>query len=243
MLPKCLQPLTLVTRRYMKWSKAVVQSGPFKGMKYIDRAYCSSLTPKIAGTYEQELHPYLPLLLEPKPDVFIDIGAAEGYYAVGAALFGWSQEIIAYETNPDALAGVRELMSLNGVGTDRIRLNGICTPESLGKALEGRVNPAVIMDVEGFEAFLLDPLRVPGLSKCRILLEYHDFVLPGLSDEIIRRMSPTHEITRIDQAPRAGDLVCDDPVVRASPAFVRRHLLTERRPPVNHGWMWLSPHR
>jgi hypothetical protein len=242
LMPRSLRPVELATARYLKWSRGIVQAGPFRGLRYVDHAHCSALAPKIAGTYEQELHPYLPRLLADQPDAFIDIGAAEGYYAVGAAVSNWSPRIIAFEAEPEARQSLHELMRLNNVDPIRIDLRGICTPDELNTLLAEYKRPAVIMDVDGFEALLLDPLRVPSLSRCRLLVEYHDFILRGLSDEISRRMSATHAITAIEQTGRrAEDLVCPDPIVRLFPGSIRRRVLSELRPYSHHGWFWLTP--
>lgn len=241
LLPTALQPVPWAAARYVRQSGYVIQGGPFRGLRYVRRAHCSALPPKIAGTYEQELHAYLPRLFAGRPDVFVDVGAAEGYYAVGVAVAGWSDRVIAFEAEPDALAACRELMAANHVDAARLDLRGACTPEALQSVLAA-ARPALMIDVEGFEAFLLDPLRVPDLARCPILLEYHDFVLPGLSDEIRRRFAPTHDITPIGQAPRrADDLVTADPLLRALPADIRRRVLSEQRPFSRHGWFWMQP--
>ena len=62
------------------------QSGPFAGMSCISEAICSSLVPKLLGSYESELHQVLNQILETDYQNVIDIGCAEGYYAVGLAL-------------------------------------------------------------------------------------------------------------------------------------------------------------
>lgn len=242
LLPRALRPIEVATARYIRWSGGVVQSGPFRGMRYIERAHCSQLAPKLAGTYEQELRPFLEQLVSDRPDVFIDIGAAEGYYAIGAALANWSPRIVAFESDGDARRGLTELMARNRIDPTHIELRGICTPSELNALLAEHARPAVIMDVEGFEALLLDPLRVPHLARARLLVEHHDFVLRGLREEICRRMSATHSITVIEQAPRrAEDLVCPKSVLRFFPAAVRRRVLSEQRPFSHHGWLWLTP--
>lgn len=242
LLPRALRPVELTAARYLRWSRHVVQAGPFRGLRYINRAHCSALAPKIAGTYEQEIQPYLSLLVADRPDAFIDIGAAEGYYAVGAAFLDWSTRVIAYEAEPEARQALVELMNLNRIDPGRIDVRGPCTPEALNDLLTGCDRPAILMDIEGYEALLLDPLRVPLLARCRLLVEHHDFALPGLCDTLCRRMEPTHAITRIEQTPRrAEDLICSDPFVRRMPAGIRRRILNEQRPFARHGWLWLSP--
>ncbi|MCC6414401.1 MAG: hypothetical protein IT582_00615 [Opitutaceae bacterium] len=211
-------------------------------MRYINRAHCSALAPKLAGSYEMEVHEYLRRLFAGPPDVFVDVGAAEGYYAVGALFAGWCARVIAFEADPAAYAACRELMTLNEIEPEKLDLRGACHPGALQDVLSNATHPVLMMDVEGFEAFLLDPLRVPALARCRILLEYHDFVLPGLSDELHRRMAPTHHVSPIAQAPRnATDLPTEDWLLRLLPGSIRRRALAEGRPFEAHGWLWMEP--
>jgi hypothetical protein len=61
-----------------------VQSGPFVGMKYTHEAVVTRhSTPALLGVYERQLHPFLSRAN--LADIVIDIGSAEGYYAVGLA--------------------------------------------------------------------------------------------------------------------------------------------------------------
>ena len=65
----------------------VVQSGPFAGMVLPDRACWGDgdLLPKLLGCYEAELHAIIEEILAATPDLVINIGATEGYYAIGMA--------------------------------------------------------------------------------------------------------------------------------------------------------------
>lgn len=60
--------------------------GPFKGMQYphIDITE-SALVPKIAGAYESHLHSIVEKVIATNYSDIIDVGCAEGYYAVGFA--------------------------------------------------------------------------------------------------------------------------------------------------------------
>src|SRR6478672_6897407 len=65
----------------------VVQHGPFKGMKYPGvNSVGSALIPKLLGSYERELHPLIDSICAGQYDQVVDIGCAEGYYAVGLAM-------------------------------------------------------------------------------------------------------------------------------------------------------------
>ena len=73
-------------------------SGPFKGLQYSSQALLSRLAgPKLLGTYERELHHILISRPWSEYEYAVDIGCAEGYYAVGiAAMFG--RTVYGFET-------------------------------------------------------------------------------------------------------------------------------------------------
>src|SRR5262245_457133 len=69
-----------------------VQSGPFIGMEILPDVSWNDgdISSKILGTYEQELHPIIEheikrLRRMDKPKI-VNVGTAEGYYAVGMAM-------------------------------------------------------------------------------------------------------------------------------------------------------------
>ena len=95
----------------LKWK---IAAGPFAGMRYITRSCGSKLAPKLIGCYERELHPAIEQIIAGNYQRIIDIGCAEGYYAVGLA---WKTNlpVVAFDTNPDAHTYVKELAELNKV--------------------------------------------------------------------------------------------------------------------------------
>src|SRR6516164_6432959 len=60
-----------------------VLSGPFAGLRYLDEPIWGPIEPKWLGTYEQELLPVIQQIIQTPYSTIIDIGSAEGYYAVG----------------------------------------------------------------------------------------------------------------------------------------------------------------
>jgi hypothetical protein len=136
--------------------KRVLQ-GPFRGMRHIALAYCSEIPPKVFGTYESDLEPAIEAICRSGCDGIVDIGAAEGYYAVGMALRNLDAQIVAFEINPSARHYLRRLARRNGV-SERITIRNECTTDSLGEALRGASRPAVICDCGGGR----DPAARPG---------------------------------------------------------------------------------
>lgn len=183
----------------------VVGGGPFMGMKYIARASGSALTPKIVGTYECELHEVIESAIARRYQTVIDIGCAEGYYAVGLALRLPGARIFAFDIDVEALQNLHDLARLNDV-QDRIELGGRVEPEDLNRFNQGRC--LVICDVEGEEITLLDPRRAPALRQHDIIVEIHD----GLSsrrirDALTKRFGDSHHLRFIPFKGRGSEQV------------------------------------
>ena len=178
--------------------------GPFQGMKYLSRAYCSAVLPKLLGTYECELIPAIERIIRGDADRIIDIGAAEGYYAVGLALKMPKARIVAFELYEPARHLLKRLAGLNGA-LDRVDLRGECSIETLTHALEGAKRPAIVCDCEGAEDVLLDPEKVAALQGSLIVVETHDGMVPGLNERLLARFRSTHDIERIGSRPRTQD--------------------------------------
>ena len=174
----------------------LIRGGPFKGMVYpYNPAKTSSMLPKFLGSYEQELHPYLEACFQRTYAVVINIGAGEGYYAVGAALRLPNTRVIAYEMEPILVKLCRETANKNGVA-DRLEVRGKCNPDDLRSlAISGRC--LILCDCEGAEYSLLDPASLPA-EQCDLLIELHD-APPALARQPIlqERFSATHKITEI----------------------------------------------
>lgn len=180
-----------------------VQSGPFKDMLYVPKAVGSTLAPKLLGSYESELHSTITQIIKTNYQKIIDIGSAEGYYAVGLALQNPSAVIHAFEIDEGGRALCDEMAQINGVHS-RVMIQKECTHQDL----QDLVAPGclIICDCEGCELELLQPSMVPTLADCDLLVELHDGIKPGLSDELLGRFKRTHEIELIksqDRDPRA----------------------------------------
>ncbi len=166
-----------------------VQNGPFKGLRYISESSGSALLPKLLGSYEAALHAVLLDLMSNEYDTMIDVGCAEGYYAVGFAYRCPGVPVIAFDANPVARAMCSRLARLNGVA-DRITVLGECERDALGAAILGR--SLIICDCEGGELHLLDPAVVNGLDCCDLIVELHPHVHPLIPRLIEQRFEETH---------------------------------------------------
>jgi hypothetical protein len=198
-------PVARPTRRFVRKHGLVVQAGPFAGMTYPRSAVgrAEQLVAKLLGAYESELHDPLERLARDEWEQVVDIGAADGYYAVGLALRCPSARVLAWEMNPMPARVCEELARANGVAA-RVEIRGECRVEDL-RALPDR-RTLVFSDCEGAEDQLLDPESVPGLRDCAIVVEMHESLAPGIESRLPERFAPTHDIETFDVTRRfVGD--------------------------------------
>src|SRR5712671_386661 len=111
--------------------KKEILRGPFKGIQYasFDSAG-SSLLAKILGSYEDELHETIYSILNNNYSEIIDVGCAEGYYAVGFAKKTSAKKIYAYDTDKNAIALCMQNAQLNSAA-DKIIPGDFCSDQTL----------------------------------------------------------------------------------------------------------------
>jgi hypothetical protein len=193
----------LLANTYMAREGTVIYGGLFRGMNYIPRSSQGMLIGRLLGTYESELHPHFEALVREGLDVVIDVGCAEGYYAVGLARLAPGVTVHAHDIDETARAYCAELAQRNGVA-ERIRIGGEFTPADF-QAFAGR-RVLVLVDAEGAEVDILDPAAAPALAEMSIVVETHDVFKPGAEALLVSRFSATHEITRVLPEPKAFDM-------------------------------------
>lgn len=176
-----------------------VQAGPFRGLRYVRDSVCSTLAPKLLGSYETELRDWIETALNDPPRTLLNIGAAEGYYAVGFARRCPELQVVAYEAGAPGRVLLAELARRNGVA-GRVQIEGACTPEILGRRLAAAA-AFLLVDIEGGEIDLLDPVRLPALRSCPMLIELHEDHQPA-ADILRSRFAKSHDIAERWTRPR-----------------------------------------
>jgi hypothetical protein len=225
-----------VNAEYIRRYGLHVRHGPFTGMLYLDDVGRTSgaLITRVSGTYEAELHPALDEWLhDDSISLVVNVGCAEGYYAVGMARMLPQASVLAYDISASARAECAEMAQINGVA-ERVRIEGECVPATLAALPSAGV--ALLCDCEGYEKTLLDPDAAPVLRDWRIIVELHDFNDRTITETITTRFADSHEIEIIRSFPPGT-------TKRAEFEFMtprqRRAALTER--PVQMSWAHLRP--
>ena len=192
-----LHALEPIVDAYVDREGLVVQGGPFAGLRYPREL---AQVPKLTGAYELELHAALEEWIAAKPSIVVDVGCAEGYYAVGLARALPGAEAYAYDIDERSREWCGGLAQLNDVTNIEVRVE--CTLDTL-RGLPGD-GVALFMDCEGCELELLRPDAVPQMAGWRVIAELHDFMRPGLGEEILARFAQTHDVEVIEERPRDG---------------------------------------
>ncbi len=216
----------------------VVQGGPFAGMILPQRTAWGDgdLLPKLLGFYEAELAETIGEIVATSPDLILNIGAAEGFYAVGMARLLSGSFVHAFDTEAAAQDICREAAAINQV-SDRVSVTGKCTADLLHTILQRGRKPVVICDCEGGERDLIDPKRVPSLRNATLLVECHDFIDASVTQTLVDRLNPTHELVGIRESGRDPN---QSPFLQRLDSLDRWLAVCEYRPATMH-WLVARP--
>lgn len=193
---RCFKELHARTQTTLFGSRDIqVLSGPFKGLKYYNEVVWGPITPKWLGSYETELSQVIEEIIARDYTCILDIGCAEGYYAVGLAYRLPKARIIAYDTDFISRRQAKRLARLNRV-EDRVSVFRYCSHADISRHAAKR--PLVVCDIEGFERSLLDPQLCASLRFIDILVEVHEGPWePTTMDLLTTRFKTSHSVNEL----------------------------------------------
>jgi predicted RNA methylase len=180
---------------------ATVLRGPMAGLWYppFVHRYVHHLTAKLLGAYEEELHAVLTEQLARTPPAFVDLGAADGYYAAGVALASTGTRVHAYEIDPVARNALKGLAAANGV-SERVTLHRAANARRLA---EHELDAALVLcDVEGAELDVLDGPAVGALAAATMIVELHEAAEADVEAVLRERFASTHTAAVIESRSR-----------------------------------------
>lgn len=173
-----------------------VANGFFRTLRYPSaQSVDSTLSPKLLGSYESELHPVFEDILKNDYTSIVDIGCAEGYYAVGLALRFPHAEVYAFDIDPMAKRLCAGMAKVNGV-SDRVHVADFCNEQALRSIPLGD-RALIISDCEGFETALFTQQVAEFMRKHDVIIETHDFIDIECTAKMRLAFSQTHNIRSI----------------------------------------------
>jgi len=197
-----------LSQKVFKQCGGVIWHGPFSGMLLLGdpRWGASDQGAMILGMYEQEV---LESLVNAPAHfrTFVDIGAADGYYAVGLLKSGRVDRAICFEADPEGRATIARLAAKNGV-SDKVTILGAASDHFVGMLDAYKVNSSETMflvDIEGAEFKVLTEEVFASLKNSMIIVEAHAHIYADPQTEmegLIKRASTTHRSTIWYPGPR-----------------------------------------
>ena len=203
-----------------------ILSGPFRGAAYDNALAEGTPGPKLLGTYELELRPALEPCLAQGVETLVNVGGGGGYYAVGVALRMPAARILVFESQALGRAAIADNARRNQVSS-RVEILGECRPAELASVLSPDRHDLMVMDVEGAESELLTPTVLARLKLSRVVVEAHEFIVPGVTWWLQGQLAPTHAVSVITSRLRRAE---DWPVPLWLPLSVKLALMDEERP-------------
>lgn len=151
----------------------MVAHGVFAGMKLLDEtAWSANDGPsKLLGHYERQVVEQLVLLANPDAP-FLDLGAADGYFAIGVLLAGLFRHSYCFELTRVGRQSLLRHAVANHV-SDRLTIYGEATSQSLLTTIADLKSGTILCDIEGGEFELFTEVLLEECRRFNIIIELH----------------------------------------------------------------------
>lgn len=168
----------------------IVRYGPFSGMHISDDSWWAvrDFGAMLLGIYEKEVLDHLSNMPETH-SVFIDIGAADGYYAMGLLRSGRYCKAICYEASEKGRLAIAKNAAMNQVA-DKVEIHGAADNsfclELLGTSID--LSTCVLLcDIEGGEFEIFRSEVLSSFQGSYLIIETHDRFFEN-GDELMSRL-------------------------------------------------------
>lgn len=208
-----------------------VRYGPFKGIKLDSKAWWGKLDlgSQCLGLYEKELLNFIDGIKKNSFNTLIDIGAADGYYAIGMLASKKVTHAICFEKSEEGRETIKRNWINNG-SPGTLQILGEASVKSISEIpIIHRNNSLIIIDIEGGEFELITIEFLQLLSTSTILLEIHNWIneFNIQYSNLLRRIAEHHNIFKINRVERS---TLNIPELRDFTDDNRLLLTSERRP-------------
>ncbi len=183
-----------------------VQYGPFKGM--ILASESSDINPDFPsmffGTYEEELLDAL-VKIPGSYENFVNLGAGDGYYPIGALRSGIFKNSVAYEENETRRKQIKRLAEKNDC-QEGLEIRGFADEKCFDEFTADYLSKSVILsDIEGGEFAIFSERNLAKLCNSIVLIEIHDFLVHDghfKLNNLISDASNYFEVTKLTTSQR-----------------------------------------
>lgn len=155
-----------------------VRYGPFKGLKLERDTWWGSLDlgSQCLGLYELEILNFIAQIEPGQFSNFIDIGAADGYYATGMLKSGKFPKAICFEQSEKGRDTIARNWRRNG-SEGVLEIYADANPETVSALSPNDLTGALVMvDIEGAEFDLLLKETLGIFRRSTIIIEIHNWI-------------------------------------------------------------------
>lgn len=155
----------------------VVHYGPFKGLSLAKNNWWggADFASMLLGLYEKEILDFFFSGECDRFDNLVDVGAADGYYAIGMLISGRVNNAICFELSKEGQRTIAANAGQNGV-LDRITIFGAASDTFHTRLSHLDLSRTlVLVDIEGAEFDILDETSLHALRQATIVIEIHNW--------------------------------------------------------------------
>ena len=131
---------------------------------------------------------------------FINLGAGDGYYPIGAIQSGIFKKSIAYEASELRRFQIKRLAEINNCQMS-LTINGFAGSDCFDEYDSDFLSKSIILsDIEGGEFEIFTEGNLAKLSRSILLIEIHDFLIPdgGLKlEKLLENAAKYFEVTKM----------------------------------------------
>ena len=165
----------ILSYEHAKKNNFIVQNGVFKNLK-INKDVTwgrGDVASKIYGFYENKIQEKLKEIKKP---ILIDIGAADGFFAIGCLHSKLSKYCYAFEQNEISRLALHKTAEINKV-SNQISIMGKVDNQSFLSSLPNDLElskTVILCDIEGEEYDFFSETILKKLKKCNLIIEIHN---------------------------------------------------------------------
>lgn len=188
-----------VSLELYKYFNGVIKYGPFSGLRLSKNPWWgkSDLGSMCLGIYEEEILKFLFSDQLNDRKTLIDIGAADGYYAIGLLKSKRINKAICYEISNDGQETILSNWKLNEEPGE-IEINGDVFDDFINKNKSTDFSQCItIIDIEGAEFLFLSKQILEFIKNSYVLIEIHNWI-PDFMNKYSSFLKDANEFFDID---------------------------------------------
>jgi hypothetical protein len=145
---------------------------------------------QVVGVYESVVMEFISTL--GPLDTVIDLGAAEGFYAINLRSTGIAKKVIAFDSDQAAINVMN--VAVEQLKIENFELRGTATFSEVKSSVleEGPGNNLLISDIEGAEFELFSEELIQSLENWSVIIELHESGVLEASQTLKRKFMKTH---------------------------------------------------